>query len=535
MRENTVNYHDIEHVLSLTISMISVKFFLQNVEACAQKHFLADFSRHDFNGFEEAAKLHSKCKVQGRFDSDELARSVREVIIQQELLEDALLKDDPDAACEVFVCATSKETSETVCLTSYRTARGNNDLLNSGKILEACRVTSAATSFDPIAIGRFSEDFVGGATGANNAVREVWDQAQQVWGPEVESKIKCVVLIGTGVQSLKPFNADVLHVGETLVGIATEMEQTAERFRRKQQLLDSTGRYYRFNVVRGLEDIGLEGAKKVKEMAAATRRYMGSQEAHKQIQTCAGNVASREYFGIYRINFSLEDVPRMRLFVDRPAEMAAIERALLPQRTQPQRQKVSTLRGLGGIGKTQLVVDEDSIKRSIASCASRVPQGQIPETGRAYVKDGGADVDEVARDVLAWLARADNTAWLLIIDNVDHEHSPRSDDPEAFDMKQYLSDADHGCVLITTRQARLQQLGSAHQLGKSGSDAAQGQQLPELLDGLPLAIAQAGAFLQESGVGLEAYLQTYKQQWDELMAPSALDEVLQQDYADCSV
>jgi patatin-like phospholipase/acyl hydrolase len=40
--------------------------------------------------------------------------------------------------------------------------------------MEACRATSAATSFfDPIAVGRFGEEFVDGATGANNPVREV--------------------------------------------------------------------------------------------------------------------------------------------------------------------------------------------------------------------------------------------------------------------------------------------------------------------------------------------------------------------------
>jgi predicted acylesterase/phospholipase RssA len=194
------------------------------------------------------------------------------------------------------VCATSKETSETVCLTSYRTPRGNSDLLNSARIWEACRATSAATSFfDPIAVGRFGEEFVDGATGANNPVREVWDQAQLVWGPEpLEGRVKCLVSIGTGVPSLKPFKDDVLHIGETLVAIATETEQTAERFRRERQLLDSTGRYYRFNVVRGLEEIGLEEAAKVKEMAAATRQYIASQEVHKQMQACAGSVAGRE-------------------------------------------------------------------------------------------------------------------------------------------------------------------------------------------------------------------------------------------------
>lgn len=194
------------------------------------------------------------------------------------------------------MCATSKETSETVCLTSYKSPRGNNDLLNSVKIWEACRATSAASSFfDPIAVGRYKEEFVDGATGANNPVREVWDQAQLVWGPEpLDGKVKCLVSIGTGVPSLKPFNNDFLHIGETLVAIATETEQTAERFQRDRPLLDSTGRYYRFNVLRGLEGIGLEESKKVKEIAAATRRYIASQDISKQMQACAGNVSERE-------------------------------------------------------------------------------------------------------------------------------------------------------------------------------------------------------------------------------------------------
>jgi hypothetical protein len=195
-----------------------------------------------------------------------------------------------------FVCATSKQTCETVCLTSYRTSRGNNDLLNSVTMWEACRATSAAsTFFDPISVGRFGEEFVDGATGANNPVREVWDQAQLAWGPEpLEGRVKCLVSIGTGVPSLKPFKDDVLHIGKTLIAIATETEQTAERFRRERQLLDSTGRYYRFNVVRGLEDIGLEEAAKVKEMAAAIRRYINSHEVHTHMQACAGIVARRE-------------------------------------------------------------------------------------------------------------------------------------------------------------------------------------------------------------------------------------------------
>jgi predicted acylesterase/phospholipase RssA len=157
-------------------------------------------------------------------------------------------------------------------------------------IWEACRATSAASSFfDPIAIGRYKEQFVDGGTGANNPIREMWDQAWLEWGPGVlESKIKCLVSIGTGIPSLKPFKDDVFNIGDTLVAIATETEQTAERFRRERPFLDQARRYYRFNVVRGLEDIGLEESKKITEIAAATRRYVSSQEVLKNMYACAG-------------------------------------------------------------------------------------------------------------------------------------------------------------------------------------------------------------------------------------------------------
>lgn len=188
-----------------------------------------------------------------------------------------------------FVCATSKETSDTVCLTSYKSPRGRSDL----KIWEACRATSAASSFfDPIAIGPYEEEFVDGATGANNPVWQVWDQAQLIWGSEsIEGRIKCLVSIGTGIPSLKPFKDDVFHIGTTLLTLANETEQTAEAFRRDKTYLDTTSRYYCFNVTRGLEDIGLEESKKKKDIAAATRRYLESQDVLKQMQACVNNMA----------------------------------------------------------------------------------------------------------------------------------------------------------------------------------------------------------------------------------------------------
>ncbi|RYP46519.1 hypothetical protein DL768_007291 [Monosporascus sp. mg162] len=509
-----------------------------------------------------------KGKIQGRFDSDELERAVKEVIKEQGLQEDALLKDTPDASCKVFVCATSIETGETVCLTSYKSPRGNNDLLSSVKIWEACRATSAASSFfDPIAIGRYNEEFVDGATGANNPVVELWNQAQLMWGPDpLEGKVQCLVSIGTGIPSLKPFRNDLLHIGETLVAIATETEQTAERFRRDKAYLDGSNRYFRFNVVRGLEDIGLEKSTKRKEIAAATRRYIASQDVFKQMQACAGNLASREYVGEYRTNFSLEGVPRAKTFVERPSEMAELERALLPQR-QNMRQKIFVLYGLGGIGKTQLAVEfarrhhrkfssvfwldgssEVNLKLSIARCAGRIPASQISDASRTYSMSSAGNIDDVVREVMGWLAQPDNTEWLVVFDNVDRDYSPHTVDPLAYDVRQYFSGADHGSLLITTRLARLEQLGGSQQVIKV--DRAQAQEILEswyskelvesgrlysLLDGLPLAIAQAGAYLQQSGVGLGTYLRFYEQQWEELMQTRDQVDTPLQDYPDRSV
>lgn len=194
-----------------------------------------------------------------------------------------------------FVCATSKETSDTVCLTSYRSPRSDTDLLDSTKIWQACRATSAATSFfDPVAIGPFGEEFVDGALGANNPVYALWNQAQDVWGDQLCGRLRCLVSIGTGMPPLKPVRDDVLGIWSTLKELATETEKTSEQFRRDKSSLDNDGRYYRFNVDRGLEDVGLEESKKEREIAAATRRYIQSQVVFTQMKACVNNLVGRE-------------------------------------------------------------------------------------------------------------------------------------------------------------------------------------------------------------------------------------------------
>jgi predicted acylesterase/phospholipase RssA len=171
------------------------------------------------------------------------------------------------------------------------------------KIWEAARATSAASSFfDPIRIniGKIGEEFVDGATGANNPIQELWNEAKDMWDPEpLESNLKCIVSIGTGVPSVEPFRTGLLEIGDTLVRISTETEKTAELFQRTHSDLEDSNRYFRFNVRNGLERIGLEDSSQKDIIVAVTQRYIESQDTFKLMNRCASNLAERECASLY--------------------------------------------------------------------------------------------------------------------------------------------------------------------------------------------------------------------------------------------
>lgn len=195
-----------------------------------------------------------------------------------------------------LVCATSKETGAIVSLTSYRPPNESDHSFDTTKVWQACRATSAATTFfDPIAIGRFGEQFVDGAFGANNPIYELWKQARDVWGSKrLQTSLRCLVSVGTGVPLLNPVRDHVRGIGKTLAKIATDTESTAEQFHHDKADLADEGRYYRFNVTRGLEYVGLEESKKRREIMEATDGYLTLFEVSKQMKACAYRLARKQ-------------------------------------------------------------------------------------------------------------------------------------------------------------------------------------------------------------------------------------------------
>ncbi|PVH98812.1 hypothetical protein DM02DRAFT_656953 [Periconia macrospinosa] len=248
----------------------------------------------------------------------------------------------------------------------------------------------------------------------------------------------------------------------------------------------------------------------------------------------------------FKIPFILKGVPVGKM-ASRPHDSEAIERALLTQDPKKGR-RIMVLHGLGGMGKTQLAADfvrryknsfsaviwldgssESSLKQSLALCANRIPEGQIPERSRTYGTQSQINVDVVVKDVLEWLDTPGNDNWLLAVDNVDRD--PRDEDPEAYDIETYLPQADHGAVLITTRLVSLGQLGEPREVKKVDIDHAraifevwygktleqEANELLALLDGLPLALAHAAAYMSEHGITFDTYARLYQDQWKELM------------------
>ncbi|KAI1130681.1 hypothetical protein F5Y10DRAFT_262831 [Nemania abortiva] len=237
------------------------------------------------------SKVNWRGELQSRFDHQALEKEIQLLLERHSLGPDELFAETPNRPeCKTFVCATSRSSSETTVFSSYYSNRRGNDLRSVAKIYEVARATSAASSFfDPIIIG--GEEFVDGATGANNPIQQMWTEATDTFRNGLdwilEDNVGCLVSIGTGKLPLAAFDHSLMKIANTLVAIATNSEQIADTFRKHHSRLYREGRAFRFNVDRGLATIGLEEESKMDDIQAFTRRYIQMEETFSSITACA--------------------------------------------------------------------------------------------------------------------------------------------------------------------------------------------------------------------------------------------------------
>jgi predicted acylesterase/phospholipase RssA len=200
------------------------------------------------------------------------------------------------------VCTADRDTKDIIRLRSYSLS---DESTIRATICQAALATSAATTFfDPVQIG--DRSFADGGLGSNNPVDEVEGEAANIWCAEtgdLKPLVKCFMSIGTGNPGKKAFGDNVIKfLGQTVVQIATETENTEKKFIARWAKHFDEKRYYRFNVEQGLQGIGLDEYKKKGAMEAATEGYLSHVAQKFRVRDCIQNLRLKQ--SVYIENFA---------------------------------------------------------------------------------------------------------------------------------------------------------------------------------------------------------------------------------------
>ena len=220
-------------------------------------------------------------------------------------------------------------------------------------------------------------------------------------------------------------------------------------------------------------------------------------------------------------------------FTDRETILAALSSFFTAAQTHQPR--ILALNGLGGIGKTQIALEylyrtshlyqttlwlnastRERLSTEVSTLAEKL----------ALPAEAWADEDHLFTAVKRWLSS--QTGWLLVLDQLD--------DLTLLDL--IVPAQSNGHILLTTRTQTAGEVASALPVTQLDTDAGvlfllqrariipagasldqappeaiqQATAIVQAMDGFPLALDQAGAYLEETGCGLHTYLSLFQQE-----------------------
>jgi tetratricopeptide (TPR) repeat protein len=184
------------------------------------------------------------------------------------------------------------------------------------------------------------------------------------------------------------------------------------------------------------------------------------------------------------------------------------------------------IHGLGGVGKTELVLQYANLRSDAYEMVWWIPAGRTATAvaslatlaQRLGVRER-AHQGEMLAELMEALRRRER--WLLVYDNAEA--------PEQ--LLPLLPHADSGHVLITSRNPAWSRVATPVELGvlvrqesiallckgTGDKDEASANAIAELLGDLPLALEEAAAYVEETRVGLDEYLQLARDRFDDLL------------------
>jgi len=231
--------------------------------------------------------------------------------------------------------------------------------------------------------------------------------------------------------------------------------------------------------------------------------------------------------------------PRNAVFTGREEILMRIQTQLQARQaaalSQPQ-----AISGLGGIGKTQIAVEFAYQHRSDYEVVLWVLSDSRESLVSGYItvarllnlpQKDEQDQEIIVRSAKTWLQT--QSSWLLILDNADDLAMIREFIPSVFGGHLLLTTRAYSMGRLAKRievETMSQDVGALFLLRRVSlveehasldtalpADVALAREITRELDGLPLALDQAGAFIEESQCGLTEYLRLYRTRQTELL------------------
>ena len=249
-----------------------------------------------------------------------------------------------------------------------------------------------------------------------------------------------------------------------------------------------------------------------------------------ELRTAAGQI---------RPPSTLPYAPLGNLLKGRDDDLQKLQRELgpIPENAATPSTAVALI-GLGGVGKTRLAIEHAwrgaALHSAVLFGSARTPEALNRSlAGLATVLDlpeKAASEEAIQRQaVLGWLCS--HPGWLLILDGIDAKEAAQA-------VESLLPQTSGGQLLVTTRLSRwsaavrrlpLEVLSpeaaaefllerTAGSRKQETGDPLAARDLAQQLDGLALALEQAGAYIDERCISFSSYRREWQQRRDQLLS-----------------